>query len=116
MEQIINKFDSKYSRITARIIGLNPDYPLELKIKIAVSVSVLMSKLDNGDYNHLRKKSSTKLPDEVIDMFGDTYIKNYCKVADTIYQAMGNYDTFPKIETLQPDNFIKKLISQVNNL
>lgn len=114
INQIIGQFSSKYPRVATIMAELNPNYPLELKIKMAVSVSVVMAKLDGGEYKKYYKNPDKKLPDEAIDIFGRTYIQNYCKLSDTVYQAMGNYNTFPKIVTLQPDNFIKKLISQVN--
>lgn len=111
MEQIINNFSAKYPQVAAIMTGLNPNYPIELKIKMAVAVSVLMAKLDKGDYKHYQKNPK-KLPDDVIDMFGKTYIQNYSKLADKVYEAMGHYNTFPKIVSLQPDNFIDLLITQ----
>jgi hypothetical protein len=114
MEQIIAKFSSKYPRVATIVTGLNPDYPIELKLKMVVSVSVLMSKLDKGDYKKYQKKSE-KLPDEVVDMFGRTYIQNYSKVADQVFEAIGNYNTFPKVKILEPDNFIEKLMAQYCN-
>jgi hypothetical protein len=110
-DKIISEFSAKYPQVASKFAELNSDYPLELKLKIAISVSVLMSKLDRGDYKKYQK-TPTKLPDNVIDMFGRTYIQNYSRVADQVFQAMGNYNTFPKIVMLQPDNFIEKLISQ----
>lgn len=111
MNEIISRFGSKYPRVAVIMTGLNPDYPPELKLKMTFSVSLLMSKLDRGDYKKYQKNPE-KITDEVVDMFGRTYIQNYCKVADHVYQALGHYNTFPKVNILDPDNFIKKLISQ----
>jgi len=110
-EQIISEYSAKYPQVATKIAELNTAYPIELKLKMAISVSVLMSKLERGDYKKYQK-TPAKLPDNVIDMFGRTYIQNYSKVADQVFQAMGHYNTFPKVVMLQPDNFIEKLISQ----
>jgi hypothetical protein len=107
----VKQFISKYPRTADMVTGLNPNYPIELKIKITIAVSELMAKLDRGDYKSYQKNHK-KLPDEVIDMFGKTYIQNYSKLADKVYETIGHYNTFPKIVSLQPDNFIDLLISQ----
>jgi hypothetical protein len=112
MEQIINKFSAKYPRVASYTSEMNADYPLELKLKMVVAVSVLMAKLDRGEYQQYMKNPDIKIRDEVIDMFGRTYLQNYCKVADHVYQSLGHYNTFPKVSILDPDTFIKKLISQ----
>jgi hypothetical protein len=93
--------DLKYPRVAIKMTKLNPNYPLELKLKMEVAVSVLMANLD----------SSGKLANNMIDLFGCSYLQNYSKLADTLFETLGDYNKFPQMELLDPDTFIKKLIS-----
>lgn len=114
MDAMIANFQSKYPRSATYVANLNPAYPAELKMKMVVCVSLVMAKLDRGDYKKLQRNNE-KLPNEVIDMFGETYLKNYSRLADKVYEAIGNYNTFPKMKLLDPDNFIENLINQYCN-
>jgi hypothetical protein len=112
MEKIISTFTDKYPRVAEYILNIKK-YPDDLQMRMLIGVSVLMAKMDKGDYNSYLKSGMT-MGNEVIDMFGKTYLQTYCKVADEVYLMMGTYENFPKANVLIPDNFIKKLIGQAN--
>ena len=111
MEKIITNFQGKYPRVVDYIQSIKK-YPIKLQLEMVVHVSVLMAKLDKGYYNKYLKNKNIKLPDEAIDMFGRTYLQNYCKVCDQVYNMQGSYEPFPKLNILLPDNFVEKLINQ----
>jgi hypothetical protein len=78
-----------------------------------VNVSVLMSKLKERKYNKYLKDSSIDIPIEWIDMFGKTYLRNFKNIVEIIYQTTGDTIISPKVtKSLEPDNFIVKLINQ----
>jgi hypothetical protein len=113
MENIISKFQGKYPRVVEYILNMNKDYPLKLQMQIVISLSILMSNFDSGHYNKYLKDGH-KINNEIIDMFGKTYLQNYFRVADTVYMTLGSYEPFPKTNILNPDKFVEKLINHCN--
>ena len=112
LSKMINKFYTNYPKVAEKVSKLNQSYPIDLKLKMVINVSILMSKLEKGEYDEYKKQQGKKLSNEVIDMIAFNYINNYVLVADKVYEALGKYEPFPKLNRLQPDNFIKSLINQ----
>lgn len=78
-----------------------------------VNVSVLMSNLKERKYNKYLKDSSRDMPIKCIDMFGKTYLRNFKKIVEIIYQSTGDTIIPTKaMKSLEPDNFVVKLINQ----
>ena len=108
---MINKFSANYPRVVEKVSKLEDKYPIELKLKMVINVSVLMCKLEKGCY-----ATKSKLPKEVIDMLATNYIKNYLSVAGNVYNLLGKYELTEGIqESLLPDNFMKKLLNKYFN-
>jgi hypothetical protein len=113
MNSLINKFNSNYPRTTAKAICIKDiNLPEDIAIWVSINVSLLMAKLKRGDYSQYMRDSNSTLPDNVVDMFGYTYLQNVEKVIEQIFMATGEYSHIKNLKTLQPDNFFKKLINQ----
>jgi hypothetical protein len=116
MEKMLIIFKQKYPRTAEFVENINNDYPMELKVKVCISVSVLMAKLQSGYFNKFRVKSILEdLPNEMIDSFGITYLQHFCKEIDQSYMMVGSYENLPKLNVLKPENFVEKLINQVHS-
>ena len=114
LTNLIFAFLGKYPRCSEKCINLNKSYPIDLKIKIAINVSILIRNLENGKYNkHFGNPNPNKtIPSVIIDIFATNYIDNFCVVADGVYEAIGKYEPFPKINYLLPDIFAESSIKQ----
>jgi len=110
--EFIHNFKDKYPRCCEMVSNLNQSYPFDLKFDIILHTSVLMYKLQNGEYKKYMRIPDKQLPNKVIDSVSVTYIKNFVKVADDVFQALGKYEPFPKLNVLIPENFMKKMVEQ----
>ena len=109
---MIMDFESKYPNTAKCSHNMREKgLPYDTSLWIGVNASILMMKLDRGDYNEYRK-TKCKLPNEVIDMFGKTYMENALTVAEKVYNMTGEYERMKTVKALDPDAFFEKLINQ----
>jgi hypothetical protein len=112
MDKLITDFESNYPRTTEMAVRVKEmEMPVEINLWISINVSVLMTKLKRGDYSAYQK-SKTPMKDEVIDIFGKTYLQNIEKVAHQVFLLTGEYSQMKTMKSLSPDNFFLKLINQ----
>jgi hypothetical protein len=119
METMINEFSSKYPQ-TANYATLfsKMNLPIETSLWVSLNTSILMSKLKNGGFSKYRRGAGD-LPDNVIDMFGRTYLQNIEKAINNCVSMFGTgkevYDRVTKIKILEPNLFMETLVKQYCN-
>ena len=87
LSKMINKFSTNYPRVAEKVSNLNQSYPMELKLKMVVNLSVLMCKLEKGVYDKYMKEKGKKIPNYAIEMLALSYIKHYVLLADKVYES-----------------------------
>lgn len=111
MDKVINDFKTKYPSCAEYVEKVAEKYPSQVKGKMVINVSIVMALINKGAYNKYLV-AGAKIDDTIVDMFAKAYLKNYCRLLEKVYEAMGNYDTLPKLNLLDPTTFVEKAIKQ----
>jgi hypothetical protein len=114
MNTIMKNFQNKYPTMVGYLLETVDKYPAKTQMGMVINVSILMAEMYNGSFDTYLQKGK-KMNAELVDMFARTYLQNYCKLLDTVYMCMGNYDNIPKLNKLDPRKFIHNLIQQTQD-